>query len=593
MARNTFKVDEELDAPFDATHLKRALVYLGKYSWNLVIVFVVTVAHMLLGLVLPLLQRKIIDVYIPEESIKKILLLIPAFVAIIVLQAVFSYIRNRLNAVTGQGVVANIRKDLFEHLQKLPFDYYDSRPAGKIFVRVVNYVNSVADFLASGLVNIVLELLSIILTFIFMMSVSVQLTLVVVSGIPFFAIFVFILKPKQRKAWTIQNNKQSNMTAYLAENINGVRITQAFSRETYNAKIMDGLLEDNRKSFMKVAYLMHSMWPTVFLISRIMVCALYVFAVYALRDQLDSDALKLGSLVAMASFAWRFWWPIQNLGNIYNNLISTVSYLERIFQVLDEKVSVFDKENAYELPTINGNVTFLNVQFSYEPGIPILKGVTFEAMAGESIALVGPTGAGKTTIINLLSRFYNIGGGTIYIDGHDIYEASINSIRRQMGVMLQDAFIFAGTIIENIRYGKLDATDEECIACAKAVMADEFIKKLPDGYYSEVKERGDGLSAGQKQLLSFARTMLADPRILILDEATSSIDTQTEKLVQDGIAALLKKRTSFIVAHRLSTIKNCTKILYIAAGEIAEQGSHDELMEKKGLYYQLYMSQVE
>jgi len=282
---------------------------------------------------------------------------------------------------------------------------------------------------------------------------------------------------------------------------------------------------------------------------------------------------------------------LQNLGNLYNSLITTVAYLERIFQLLDEPVTITDPEDAYELPVIQGNVTFLNVEFFYEQGIPVLNGMTFEALEGESIALVGPTGAGKSTIINLLSRFYTLTGGNIYVDGHDINKVKLDSLRRQMGIMLQDTFIFSGNIIENIRYGRLDATDEECMEAAKTVFADEFIRKLPNGYYTEVNERGEGLSAGQKQLISFARTLLSDPRVLILDEATSSIDTNTELLVQEGIANLLIGRTSFIVAHRLSTIRNCTKIIYIDGGNIAETGNHEELMEKRGSYYRLCVSQ--
>ena len=300
----------------------------------------------------------------------------------------------------------------------------------------------------------------------------------------------------------------------------------------------------------------------------------------------------MGLLIAMTSYANRFWTPIQNLSNYYNQMINTVSYLERIFQLMDEPVSVTDPEGAEVLPEIQGEVDFEHVVFEYEKDRPILKDVSFHVPAGESIALVGPTGAGKSTIINLVSRFYNLKSGEVAIDGHDIANATLKSIRSQMGIMLQDTFIFSGTIMDNIRYGRLDATDEECIAAAKQVYADDFISRMPNGYYTEINERGDMLSAGQRQLLSFARTLLADPRILILDEATSSIDTNTEILVQEGIKELLKARTSFVVAHRLSTIKDCDRILYISDGRIVESGSHDELMEKKGLYYELYTSQL-
>ncbi len=270
-----------------------------------------------------------------------------------------------------------------------------------------------------------------------------------------------------------------------------------------------------------------------------------------------------------------------------------MAYLERIFEMIDEPVLVDDAPDATELPPIKGDVTFDDVTFSYDGSINVLEHFNLDVKAGESIALVGPTGAGKTTVVNLISRFYNINSGRVLVDGHDISKVTLHSLRAQMGIMLQDSFIFSGTIMDNIRYGRLDATDEEIIAAAKTVRAHEFISEMPDGYYTQVNERGSRLSQGQKQLIAFARTLLSDPKILVLDEATSSIDAKTERLLQEGLQALLKGRTSFIIAHRLSTIKNCDRILYISNKGIAESGSHDELMEQKGHYYQLYTAQLE
>jgi ATP-binding cassette subfamily B protein len=588
--RNTFNVDEELDAPFDWKHMSRAMTYIKRYRKNFLKTFAISVTGILLALLTPLLTLLVIDTFIPDGNITGIVTAGAGFIAVSVVIVLCNRARSRLNAMTGQYIVSEIRADLFGHLQNLPFDYYDSRPAGKILVRVVNYVNTVADFLSSGLVNFIIEPLSMVFIVLYAaIFVSWQLTLVMLCGLPLFALYIFIIKKKQRKAWQLVSNKQSNMTAYIAENINGVRVTQAFTREAENQSVMEGLLNEYRRVWMKAVYITHSMWPATAALARFVTAAIYVAGVAALIGA--ADVLTVGVVIAMAGYASRFWQPLQNLGNLYNSLINTVAYLERIFQVMDEPVSVTDREGAYELPVIRGNVTFMDVAFSYEPGIPVLKGVTFEALEGESVALVGPTGAGKSTIINLLSRFYNLSGGTVYIDGHDIGEVTLPSLRRQMGIMLQDTFIFSGNIIENIRYGRLDATDAECIEAAKTVFADEFIQKLPKGYHTPVNERGEGLSAGQKQLISFARTLLSDPRILILDEATSSIDTNTERLVQEGIARLLVGRTSFIVAHRLSTIRNCTKILYIENGSIAEMGSHDELLGRRGLYHKLYMSQ--
>jgi len=593
LPRNTFNVDEELDAPFQWSQLKRALRYMSRYKKNIAMAFTVTVVSIVLGLYVQLLTQTVIDDYIPRKDISGLFLLGGGMLVMTAVSVLLNIFRYRLNSLTGQGIIKDIRSDVFAHLQELPFEYYDSRPAGKILVRVVNYINHVADFLSSGLINIIIEFISMFIIVGFMLYVSPTLALVIISGLPLFITYILITKPAQRKALLLLNNKTSNLTAYLAENINGVRVTQSFTREYFNLSIFDNLQEENRKFYMKAVRIIHSIFPISIFSSRLVICAMYVLAVYFLRNHIRPEELTVGTIITMIGFAWRFWQPVQNLGNHYNSLLSAASYLERIFQVLDEPVSVTDKEGAYKLPEINGIVTFYHVNHSYEKDVQVLKDVTFEVDAGDSIALVGPTGSGKSTIISLLSRFYNKDSGGIYIDGHEIHDVTLESLRRQMGVMLQDTFIFSGNIIENIRFGRLNATDEECMEAAKAVRADDFIQKLPDGYYSEVHERGEGLSAGQRQLLSFARTMLSQPRVLILDEATSSIDTQTERLVQEGISALMEGRTSFIVAHRLSTIRNCTRILYISDGEIAEYGNHDELIKKKGLYYQLYISQMQ
>ncbi|MDR1530582.1 MAG: ABC transporter ATP-binding protein/permease [Clostridiales bacterium] len=587
MARNKYNVDEELDAPFSFKQLKRGLAYVVPYKKNLLISFTCAVISIVLGLLTPMFIQFVIDDLIPGRKISLLVAYSLGFACLLIIIVLCNRTRSRYNTLTGQSVITDIRKGLFTHLQNLSFDYYDSRPHGKILVRVVNYVNSVADFLSNGMVNSLLELISLVFITVYMFIVSPRLAVVILAGLPVFAVYVFITKPIQRRSWQRLSNKQSNTTAYLAENINGVRVTQAFARQGYNGEIFNSLLTDTRRAWMKAIYLIHGMWPVTSLLQSLVTAAIYTAAVYLYRD-----TVSVGTVIAMAAYAGRFWGPIQNLGNIYNSLISTVAYLERIFQVLDEPVTIRDKPGAAELGAISGRVEFDRVIFEYEPGRPVLKDVSFTVEPGESIALVGPTGAGKSTIISLLSRFYDLNSGSIRVDGQDISEVTLNSLRRQMGIMLQDTFVFSGSYMSNIRYGRLDATDEECVASAKAVYADSFIAALPEGYITQISERGEGLSSGQKQLLSFARTMLADPRILILDEATSSIDTNTEMLVQEGIARMLRGRTSFIVAHRLSTIKNCTRILYIADGGIAEMGSHKELMEKRGLYYQLYMSQI-
>ncbi|MCI8633878.1 MAG: ABC transporter ATP-binding protein [Lachnospiraceae bacterium] len=587
MARNKYNVDETLETEFNFKHLMRSFQYIKRYKKLFFGAFFFSMVSILCGLLMPLFTANAIDEMIPNRDIRSLIIAGLSLVVIVVVQALCNRFRSRCSALAGQAIIRDIRRDLFTHLQELPFDYFDSRPHGKILVRVINYVNSVSDFLTNGIVNVILQVISLILIAIFMLSLNVKLALVVFAGLPVFCVYIFSIKRKQRRAWQLQANKHSNFTAYLAESINGERVTQSFAREEVNYGINEELATDARKAYLRAVTINHSIWPITMVISKAIFYLIYIIGVIYLRD-----AIAVGMLVAMTSYANRFWGPIQQLSNYYNQMVNTVSYLERIFQLMDEPITVTDPEGAVPLPQIQGGVDFDHVIFEYEKDRPILKDVSFQVAPGESIALVGPTGAGKSTIINLISRFYNIKSGAVKIDGTDIAGATLRSIRSQMGIMLQDTFIFSGTIIENIRYGRLDATDEECIAAAKQVFADDFISKMPQGYYTVINERGDMLSAGQRQLLSFARTLLSDPKILILDEATSSIDTNTELLVQEGIKQLLKNRTSFVVAHRLSTIKDCDRIMYINDGVIAESGSHNELMEKEGLYYHLYTSQL-
>lgn len=587
MARNRYDVDEVLETPFDFRHLKRSFKYMKKYKKKMIIAFVLSVFAAISGLFGPLITQYALDKTIPEKNIPQLFMLVGLLVVTIAISIAFSNIRSRIMTVVGQDIIYDIRTDLFAHLQKLPFQYYDDRPHGKILIRVVNYVNSVSDMLSNGVINVILEFLNMLFIMIFMFFVDVRLSLVVLSGLPFFVVIMMAIKKRQRRAWQDVSNKSSNMNAYLQENIVGARVTQIFTREDENEEIFDKLSQNYRKSWMKAVTYSNLVWPSVDNISTLVRAA--IFAVGLLL--LSPATVTLGTIAAMTSYASSFWQPILNLSNLFNNFINNIAYLERIFETLDEPVTVDDKPNAVEMKPITGNISFENVTFAYEEGKNVLENVSFDVKAGESIALVGPTGAGKSTIVSLLSRFYNLNGGKITIDGEDISEVTLHSLRSQMGIMLQDSFIFSGTILDNIRYGKLDATQEEIIKACKTVCADEFISEMKDGYMTEVNERGSKLSGGQKQLISFARTLLSDPKILVLDEATSSIDARTERLLQQGLQELLKGRTSFIIAHRLSTIKNCDRIMYINNKGITECGSHEELMAKKGDYYHLYTAQ--
>lgn len=587
MARNRYDVDEVLETPFDFRHLKRSFKYMKKYKGKMILALVLSVFAAISGLLGPLITQYALDHTIPQKNIGQLVLLSLLLAATLAISIAFSNIRSRIMTVVGQDIIFDIRTDLFAHLQKLPFQYYDDRPHGKILIRVVNYVNSVSDMLSNGVINVILEFLNMLFILIFMLFVNVKLTLVVLSGVPLFAAVIMLIKKKQRKAWQDVSNKSSNLNAYLQENITGARITQAFTREEENQEIFERLSDRHRKSWMKAVTYSNLVWPSVDNISTLVRAALFAIGLLVM----STASVSLGTIAAMTSYASSFWQPILNLSNLFNNFINNIAYLERIFETLDEPVTVDDKDGASDIKEIVGNIKFDNVTFAYEEGKNVLENLSFDVKAGESIALVGPTGAGKSTIVSLISRFYNVQKGKITIDGQDISEVTLHSLRSQMGIMLQDSFIFSGTIYDNVRYGRLDAAEDEIVQACKTVCADEFISEMPYGYKTEVNERGSKLSGGQKQLIAFARTLLCDPKILVLDEATSSIDARTERLLQQGLQRLLEGRTSFIIAHRLSTIKNCDRIMYINNKGITECGSHDELMAKKGDYYHLYTSQ--
>lgn len=590
MARNKYDVDEVVEQKFDIKQLKRLVDYIRPYKGKMLFVLVLMLSSSGLGMFLPKFLQIEMDKYIPDKDIKSIVML-TALAGVIVLYSVIST-RIKIDVTTkvGQDIIHTIREDIFKHLQELPFSYYDERPHGKIQVRVVNYVNNLSDLLSNGIINTITDLCNLIFILIFMFAMSPKLTLICLCGLPVLVIYVVFLKRRQSHAWQVQSNKQSNLNAYIAESINGIRVTQAFVREEKNMDIFNDLSMSYRNAWLKAVYYNFAMGPMVDLISTITTSFIYVVGVSCIING-GQSGVTVGVLIAFTAYISRFWAPINTIASFYNSLLTAISYLERIFETIDEPVEVKDAPDATDMPPIKGDVSFENVKFSYEDGVPILKDVSFDVKQGQTIAIVGPTGAGKTTIVNLLSRFYNVDSGKVLIDGIDISKVKIHSLRTQMGVMMQDSFIFSGTIMDNIRYGNKTATDEEVIKAAKTVCAHDFIMEMEDGYNTQVNERGSRLSVGQRQLISFARALLADPAILILDEATSSIDTETEIVLQEGLNNLLKGRTSFIIAHRLPTIKNADTIMYIDKGGIVEAGSHDELLENKGAYYELYMSQ--
>lgn len=591
MARNRYDMDEKLEDSFDIRQLKRLAGYLSPYKKKMAGIILLMLSASALTMMVPLFFQRIMDYYIPQKDMGKVAAASLLTLGVACYSAVAMGFKIKTMSAVGQNIIHAIRRDIFDHLQELPFSYYDDRPHGKIQVRVVNYVNSLSDLLSNGIVNTVTDLCNLFFIIIFMLICDARLTLICLCGLPLLALVIVFIKRKQRRAWQIQSNKQSNLNAYIAESINGIRVTQSFVREDENSHIFSDLSANYRRAWMRAIKFNFTMGPSVDMICAVTTAFIYVLGI---RWILAPDAtLTVGVLIAFTAYIGRFWAPINTLAGFYNSLLTAISYLERIFETIDEPVLVKDAENAGQMPPIRGEVEFRDVSFSYEAGHKILEHINITAKPGQTYAFVGPTGAGKSTIVNLISRFYNVDSGQVLIDGTDISTVTIHSLRSQMGVMMQDSFIFSGTIMDNIRYGNREATDDQVIAAAKTVCAHDFIMQMEDGYYTEVNERGSRLSAGQRQLISFARALLADPKILILDEATSSIDTETELLLQKGLNELLKGRTSFIIAHRLSTIQNADCIMYVDKGGILERGTHQSLLDQKGAYYDLYMAQYD
>ncbi len=587
MARNKYDVDEELVSVFRMKDLIRLLRYMKPYKLTIVVTVILMLIASVANLLGPVLVQDAIDNRIPDKDINGLIILSVIFAVTLIVNAICFKFRVRLMSTIGNNIVQKIREDIFYKLQELPFSYYDSRPHGKILVRVLNYVNSLSDLLSNGFINFITDMFTLVCIVVFMLFINVKLTLVSLLGLPPLIITIMFIKNIQRRNTQALSMKQSNLNAYIHESICGVKVTQSFAREKKNESIFRELSIAYRKAWMKFTKSNFILWPIIDTISTSGVAVLYFAGIIWIQG------VSVGVLIAFISYIWRFWQPIANMGNFYNAMINAMAYLERIFETIDEEPAISNLPGAAEMPQVKGQVEFKNVGFTYdmEAGNKILDNINFKVGQGSTIALVGPTGAGKSTVINLLSRFYDVQEGEVLIDGINIRNVTLGSLRSQMGVMLQDTFLFSGTVMSNIKYARPDATDEEAIQAAKTVCAHDFIMNLKEGYDTEINERGTRLSIGERQLISFARALLADPRILILDEATSSIDTRTELALQNGLQRLLKGRTSFIIAHRLSTIKNADCIMYIDSGSIVERGTHEELLALKGHYYKLYNSQ--
>ena len=589
MARNATKQDEQIVAKTKRETLFRLFRYLLGYKKTIAVVLLLMAASTTIVLLNPIILERAIDVHIANKDATGLIKLGFIGIGLNVLLILLIKLRMYLMAKVSNDVLVKIRRELYEHIQTLGFQFFDSRPTGKILARLMGDVNSLKDVLANCVTTFIPEAVTLIAVVIIMIAKNGKLGLASMSAMPFMAIGVWIVQSKSHKRWQIFRKKNSNLNAFLHEDVAGIRVIQSFHAEEETEETFDDLLKQHYDSFDMAVRYADAFGPVVDICWGIAGMMMYWVGVVLI----GKGEVQVGALVSFGSYIAMFWQPLMNLSNFYNQLVTNITGAERIFEILDTDAEITDATDAVELPRIKGEVTFSHVSFHYDDDPDVLSDVSFTVKPGETIALVGPTGAGKSTIVNLLSRFYDVQKGEVKIDGYDIKKVSIASLREQMGVMTQENFLFSGTVRENIRYGKLDATDEEIEAAAKAVNAHEFIMKMEEGYDTKIKERGAGLSIGQRQLLAFARTMVATPRILILDEATSSIDTHTELLVQQGIENMLKGRTSFVVAHRLSTIQKADRIFVVDKGGIIESGSPADLMAKKGEYYKLYMAQFE
>lgn len=586
--RNTFREDEELEEQINLRDILRVGRYLKPYLPRVIRILIVVVSMSGILVTVPYLTKIMIDTAIPNKDLGLLGMLAGGLAVLIVVYELCLRYRTVAIIRVGQMMLKDMRRDIFTHIQTLPFSYFDSRPHGKILIRVVNYVNTLSDTLSAGLINVISDVFTFSITLVVMFVIDWRLALFSLALFPLLIVWVRVLQYYQRRAYQRLSNKQSNLNAYIHESIAGVKTTQTFAQERAQFDTFQEQQGEVRRAWMRAVHIQFLMWPGVQTISVSTISLIYFVGVMGW----GGVEVSTGVLIAFVGYLNNFWNPVINIGNFYNQLITCSAYLERIFETLDVRPEITDRPGAVDLPQIRGAVDFNDVVFRYETnGRNILNLVDFHVEPGRTVALVGPTGAGKTTIISLLSRFYDVTEGSVTIDGYDVRDVTLASLRRQMGVMLQDTFIFSGNVRENIRYGRLDATDEEIERAARAVHAHEFIMELPDGYDTVVEERGSTLSAGQRQLIAFARVLLADPRILILDEATSNIDTRTEEALQAGLAELLKGRTSFIIAHRLSTIEKADEIMVIDHGQIIERGDHESLLAERGAYWRLYESQ--
>ncbi len=588
MGFNSYKDDEQSSQSGKLKTMKRLFSYLLAYRRTILLVLLIMTFCVFVSLLNPLFIEAAIDDYISKGNRPGLYRLIALASVLNLLMILGVKTRMYVMAKVCNSILVTIRQELYTHIQTLDFNFFDSRPTGKILARIIGDINSLKDVLNNFVTTLIPDFVTVAAVAAIMFVKNPVLAAAALCSLPLMALMLALIQTFSHQRWQIFRKKASNLNAFVHEDMSGIRVIQSFTAERETEDTFRKLVGEHRSAFIRAVRINDSLGSAIDLCWGFGVVALYFTGICIL----GTDRVSIGTFIAFGTYIGMFWHPIMNLSNFYNQIITNIAAAERVFEIMDTKAQITDEDGVIQMPPVKGQVSFRHVGFSYDEDTKVLDDVSFDIKPGETIALVGPTGAGKTTIVNLISRFYDVQEGTVCVDGYDVKKVSIESLRRQMGIMTQDNFLFSGTIKDNIRYGKLDATDEEILAAAKAVHAHEFITKLEKGYDTELSERGGGHSNGQRQLLAFARTMVSDPAILILDEATSSIDTNTELLVQEGIEALLKGRTSFVIAHRLSTIQKADRIFVIDNGGIAEEGTVHELIAKKGAYYRLHMAQM-
>jgi len=586
MQRNTYFIDEKVEKEkVDVKNLRRLFKYIIPYKKTFVFIAILAVLTSCITLVPTLVLRYIVNSVIPSEDEARLWLVIGVFIILAILQAALPYFYKKKLWTMGDRIVYDLKKEMFAKLQKLSFDYFDNIPAGKISVKLTDYAEEISEFFTAYLLSAVIAVLQIVIVTVCMLVISPVLTAVIYSAIIPLTAAVLVLKRALRRLYRKHRAQNSNRTAFVVESIQGEKVIKNYNRSAYNTEIYYNLQKDSADTWMKIVRRNCLNTPIVEFFWNYGTIMIYLVSIILTANGIMS--VDTGTVILFINYISFCSAPFTEISAILQGLSQVSANLERIFELIDAPCAITEKPNAKILSDCKGEIEFKDVTFGYEKGINVLEHLSLKVKSGEMIALVGPTGAGKTTIINLITRFYDVQEGSVTVDGVDVRDFTLHSLRSEVGVLMQDPFIFKGTIMDNIRYGKPSATDEECIAAAKLIYADRVAARFEKGYYTEIEENGDGLSSGEKQLISFARIVLRDPSVIILDEATSSIDSETEKLIQQALGTVLKNKTSFVVAHRLSTIRKADRILYIANKGIAEEGSHEELMAKKGLYYKL------